>query len=57
MQSCEVPDEDGGLCGNSNDVKAVRGPGGDLLDMCRDCRAEWPIDEVLESDADEEVSA
>lgn len=39
---CEMPE-----CESHDDVKAVRDPDSNLLDMCSSCRSAWPV-EVLE---------
>jgi len=33
-------------CDSTDDVRAVRDPEGNLLDMCSDCRSKWPVEEV-----------
>ena len=41
MSACEMPE-----CGNSDDLKACRDPEGSLLELCRKCRREWPVEVV-----------
>lgn len=38
---CEMPE-----CNNEDDLKACRDPENNLLDLCRRCRREWPVEVV-----------
>ena len=40
-KQCEMPE-----CDSHEDVKAVRDPAGNLLDMCADCQSDWPVEVV-----------
>jgi len=38
-------------CDSTDDVRPVRDPENNLLDMCADCRSEWPVTLVEEAEA------